>query len=1005
MPDRSPRCENCGQKFSYGVEGAPKAPDSAASAPASVHQPAPVSTSSAVVPPPSPASGLSESIFEVSRGVFQTKVSSAPDPTVPARMALHDAADEAVIGLGDPIPVAEATDPEAAAASSLTHASSSAPAASAPVVIVPPPAGPAPAVSPDITVGKLLSGRLEIVSELGSGPLGQVFKAIDRKKGSVVAVKAIPAASLPEAALSGRFAETIALVKGLVHPNLVKVYGAGREGDTAFTIEQYLEGLPLRALLDVKRENGSYFTFEEAEPVVAQICQGLSFAHASLVHGGLKPENIVIHVDSLKISDLGLSRLFSASEWRDLQRKGKNGGAYLAPEYGDADAKIDKRADVYSVGAILYEMLTGRAPSGPDATPVSSVNPSVPRAVDRVIARAMSRRPQDRYESAGELKEAVLRVLGGDILAEDLESPVGELMETFVDDSEPENEPGIEIEYDGGSGKGPAAVDRESEATPVGAITVHEALWDPDEIAEKRTKSDSKSRKPIGALEAEPPANEGAAVARELFGKTEEPPRAPVPGSAAPTGLVTRPSDSSSRDTGLSGADHISIEVPIEEVSTSAEATAAGQGPVAVPVRAPDWLNVEGPKKNPGAEREFNMSEGSPLELELKSAPVVPEPADAPTTRRPSPEPPPPSEPRRPKPTPAPWDYRRGNPPVPVADRVADRPTDPPRGLPDRPTAPPRPRTDENPTARALSPAQPPVLDLAAEKPTDDQMRRPFTGPRVDPPFVEAPPRTPRVTRTGPAPALDFPTSAPRPTFVVRRSRSGGGAWLALLATLVIGGVGGGGYWLSQHPDIFSGFLPKPAGGHCATGMVYFNAGAFPLGSEKLDPDRDITEPIVHKASTEAFCIDQMEFPNKEGEMPAVNVTFAQAQTACAKEGKRLCSEEEWERACKGNDGTRFPYGDKFQAGVCNVGSTDKPNAPRASGTFPQCGRDDGLRDMSGNVWEMTASAWPDDANARVIKGGSAKLPAWGARCAYRDSVPVSKGADDVGFRCCSKPN
>src|SRR3954471_16214997 len=96
---------------------------------------------------------------------------------------------------------------------------------------------------------------------------------------------------------------------------------------------QYLDGLPLRALLDVKRENSSYFTFEEAEPIIAQICQGLSFAHASFVHGGVKAENVILHVDSLKIVDLGLSRLFTPAEWNDVQKQSRNGGVYLAPEY------------------------------------------------------------------------------------------------------------------------------------------------------------------------------------------------------------------------------------------------------------------------------------------------------------------------------------------------------------------------------------------------------------------------------------------------------------------------------------------------------------------------------------------------------------------------------------------------------------------------------------------------------------------------------------------------
>ena len=1000
VPDRSPRCENCGQKFSYGVDGGI---GGKAEPPPVVVPPPPVNLGA--IPPELAASGLSESIFEVSQTSSARKTgvdSGAGDPTVPARMALHEATEAAIVNFGDrepAIPLPEPTDPEANPPGLQLQA---------PALAMGTPAGDG--TPADIGMGTLLSGRLEIVAELGSGPLGRVFKAIDRKKGSVVAVKAIPATRLPEAALSGRFGETINLVKSLVHPNLAKVYGAGREGDTAFTIEQYLEGLPLRALLDVKKENGANFTFEEAEPIIAQICQGLSFAHAALVHGGIKPENVILHVDSLKIVDLGLARLFSTPEWYELQMQSKYGGAYLAPEYAKADAKIDRRADVYSVGAILYEMLTSRPPTGPDSAPVSSLNPSVPRAVDRVVSKAMARLPEQRFDTAGELKEAVFRVLGGDILADDLESPVGDVMETFVDvPADEDGEPGIEIEY---LEPGPMkiAADRDSrdseDATPVGAIALHEPLWEPDEIAEARTKSDGE-RKPRRTPVSDAP-NAGAATTRELFEpKTESPGRPSAHSAIAPTAIASaRKLDPPSRasDPGLGHGDHLSVDVPMED-GPGGEATATGMGP---DLRPADWLDVKGPvgavdtlpKPANGAkshERELDLHEGSPLELELPAATEAAAPEeDGPTIRRTAPIP---DAPRRPGQTPPPWDYRNNRPAaVPIA---ADRPTDPVRSaVAERPTAP-RPRIEENPSVRALSQAVSPALDLSRpeamspDRPTDDRAAdRAIPAP---PPRVSPPPR--RIDFDSPKrQGLDAPTSPPRPTFVVRRQPSNA-PWILLLV-VAFAGAAGGGWWWTQRPESTGGFVP--GGAKCAKGMIWYAPGVFSAGSEKLDPDRDVTESIIHKVSTEGFCIDRFEFPNREGEAPRVNVTIAQADAACAKEGKRLCSENEWERACKGPDGTRFPYGDTFQSGLCNVGTTDKAGAPRPAGTFTSCGREDGPRDMSGNVWELTSSPWPDDPAARVIKGGSAKLPPWGARCSYRDSTTAAKTADDVGFRCCT---
>ena len=191
--------------------------------------------------------------------------------------------------------------------------------------------------------------------------------------------------------------------------------------------------------------------------------------------------------------------------------------------------------------------------------------------------------------------------------------------------------------------------------------------------------------------------------------------------------------------------------------------------------------------------------------------------------------------------------------------------------------------------------------------------------------------------------------------------------------------------------------------------MAWFAAGGFNFGSEKLDPDRSTDEFFVKKITTEGYCIDQYEFPNKAGDPPLVNVPLAQAEISCAKAGKRLCTESEWERACKGPENTRFPYGDNYKPGVCNVGAPDHPGTPRPGGTFPQCARTDGVFDMSGNVWEMTSTPWTvpggraDDPKSRVIKGGSSKLAPWGARCAYRDLVEPDGKADDIGFRCCTR--
>ncbi len=940
-------------------------------------------------PVPVPPSGLSESIFEISRTsrsvagetISSTSTGSGPkaDPTVPA-LALAEATEQAVMNLGS---------------RNVTEISAQSVSDEKPA---PKTADLKPRTGTfgggDIQVGKVISSRLEIVADLGAGPLGRVFKAVDRKKGTTVAVKAIPAHRLPAAALAGRFSELVALLKGLTHPNLVKVHGAGREGDTAFTIMQYLEGLPLRALLEVKKENGAVFGFDEAEPIIAQICQGLQFAHSHatggepLLHGGLKPENVFVQVDSLKLLDFATSRLFSTIEWRDLQAKSKGGG-YLAPEWGNPKITPDRRADVYSIGAILYEMLTGRPPAGPDSAPVSGFNPSVPRAVDRVVAKAMAARPEERYDTAAELKEAVFRVLGGDILADDIESPIGELGETFAEPVD-DDEPGLDIEYLPAEQPVGLGEDRRSDdMTPVGAIELHEPLWEPDEIKPRVPSGERPAAPPLPP--APPPRLEISIPVEELVSK-QEPPRPPViaapppfaaaiavPSSSAPR-AEDRPTNDSAENTSLSGLqseDHKSVDLDLN----GEDATVAGQEPSRPPDRptgpTPSWLDrVEephgrvAPRASAPAEISLGGMEGSPLELD--------KPTDAPNTDAPTI--------RRPTPTPAPWDPNRARAADPLPP--ADRPTD-------RPTAPPRPR-DDNPSHRALSPPSPPPLELSfptgpVPQEPRNQQTEPYAGGRPPRPAEPIRPAPSAVRR---APLLDDPTSPPKPTFIARRRKSNAPFFvLFVVAAASIAAIG-----VLAWPRLAS-FVPR--GGDAPPGMVAISGGTFRMGSDRDDPDRDVYEAVLEPKKVAAFYIDRYEFPNQEGEMPMTGVDAATAASECKKAGKRLCTEDEWERACKGASGTRFPYGDSFKAGVCNVGGTDAPGDPKAIGSFASCGAPDGPRDMSGNVWELTSSRWPEDPDAHVLKGGSSRLPSWGARCAYRDSSASSSEAGDVGFRCC----
>lgn len=188
----------------------------------------------------------------------------------------------------------------------------------------------------------------------------------------------------------------------------------------------------------------------------------------------------------------------------------------------------------------------------------------------------------------------------------------------------------------------------------------------------------------------------------------------------------------------------------------------------------------------------------------------------------------------------------------------------------------------------------------------------------------------------------------------------------------------------------------------CPSGMVYVPGGTFMIGTEGAD--RDFLELSARKVSGSAVCIDQYEWPNRRGVKPQTAVSFADAVRSCASVGKRLCSELEWERACRGPEGHAYPYGSAFSAKACNTKDrigTQRSVAP--SGSYPACRNGWGVYDMSGNVAEWTSGQMSQGKTDRMVRGGSSKSSDWAARCSYRKNRLPEAISEDLGFRCCSE--
>ncbi|MET0681119.1 MAG: serine/threonine-protein kinase [Burkholderiales bacterium] len=263
-------------------------------------------------------------------------------------------------------------------------------------------------------------GRYEILGELGRGAMGVVYRARDPIIDRVVALKTINLA-LTGAALASfeeRFFQEARSAGRLNHPNIVTIYDAGKADGVAYIAMEFLEGTPLREILDEHPP----LSIPRILETVAQVARGLAYAHENgVVHRDIKPANVIVLRNRRpKITDFGIARLGEA-DGVGSERAGSP--KYMSPEQIRGDVTLDGRSDVFSLGTVLYEMLTGKAPfAGETVTDImqsvleytppvpSVVDGHVPPELDGVVMRMLAKRPDDRYPSARSLFRELRRV-------------------------------------------------------------------------------------------------------------------------------------------------------------------------------------------------------------------------------------------------------------------------------------------------------------------------------------------------------------------------------------------------------------------------------------------------------------------------------------------------------------------------------------------------------------------------------------------------------------------
>lgn len=264
----------------------------------------------------------------------------------------------------------------------------------------------------DKYVGKRLDGRYEIHDLIGVGGMAYVYRAYDREEDRWVAIKILKEEFSNNSDFLRRFRNESKAIAVLSHPNIVKVYDVSFGDRIQYIVMELIEGITLKQYID---QEGA-IRWNEALHFTTQILMALECAHEKgIIHRDIKPQNIMLLRDgSIKVADFGIAR-FSQSETQTMTDKAIGSVHYIAPEQARGDYITDK-ADIYSVGVMLYEMLTGKLPFEADnavsvalmqlqAKPVMprEINPSIPVGLEMITMKAMEKNPADRFQSAGEM--------------------------------------------------------------------------------------------------------------------------------------------------------------------------------------------------------------------------------------------------------------------------------------------------------------------------------------------------------------------------------------------------------------------------------------------------------------------------------------------------------------------------------------------------------------------------------------------------------------------------
>jgi len=252
--------------------------------------------------------------------------------------------------------------------------------------------------------GEVIADRYKVIESIGAGGMGVVYRVQDTVLGEDVALKLMATRLLQDQTAVQRFLNEARITRHLTHKNIVRVHDIGRYEDLLYISMEFVRGTSLRKAAADRAAAGQPFSTEEVISIMCQVCDSLDYAHQFTIHRDIKPENVILtEAGEVKLMDFGLSKLLVAPGLT-VTAAVMGTPMYMAPEQFRDSAHVDLRADLFSVGIMLYELLTGWIPASM-ARPASELREGIPVAMDLIVNRCTAPEIDQRYSSAGEIRD------------------------------------------------------------------------------------------------------------------------------------------------------------------------------------------------------------------------------------------------------------------------------------------------------------------------------------------------------------------------------------------------------------------------------------------------------------------------------------------------------------------------------------------------------------------------------------------------------------------------